>query len=110
MQHAHRVREVSAARRGGVAGRTAGIEAALAEERAYALGRAGLRLEDAIETWALLVEVGHATEDQIAAGLAEIRDAAWSLLVQRECVGFRGDNLGWIRRHYPIPSEAFRRI
>lgn len=110
MRPTDRVREVSAARRGGVAGRTAGIEAALAEERAYSLGRAGTRLEDAIDTWRLLVEVGCATDDQVQAALAEIRDAAWSLLVQRECAGFRGDNLGWIRRHYPIPAEATRRI
>lgn len=110
MRHAEHIREVSAARRGDVAGRTAGIEAALAEERAYSLGRAGTRLEDAIDTWRLLIEVGHATEEQVQAALTEIRDAAWSLLVQRECVGFRGDNLGWIRRHYPIPAEALRRV
>lgn len=88
----------------------AGIERALAEERADALGRAGDRLEDAIDTWELLVDVGRATEEQVGAALTEVRDAAWALLVQRECVGFRGDNLGWIRRHYRIPVAALRRI
>lgn len=88
----------------------AGVERALAEERADALGRAGTRLEDAIETWELLVEVGHATEAQVHAALLEVRDAAWALLVQRECVGFRADNLGWIRRHYAIPPSALARI
>ena len=102
-----RVHEIATARR---SGRMAGIERALAEERADSLGRAGDRLEDAIDTWELLVEVGHATESQVGAALQEIRDAAWALLVQRECVGFRGDNLGWIRAHYRIPMDAFRRI
>lgn len=88
----------------------AGVERALAEERADALGRAGTRLEEAIDTWELLIEVGHATEAQVHAALVEIRDAAWALLVQRECVGFRADNLGWIRKHYRIPATALRRI
>lgn len=88
----------------------AGIERALAEERADTLSRAGDRLDEAIDTWHLLVDVGHATEEQIHAALVEIRDAAWALLVQRECVGFRGDNLGWIRKHYAIPQAAFNRI
>ena len=106
----HRIREAATARRGGASGRTAGIEAALAEERAYSLTRAGERLEDAIDTWQLLQDVGFASDEQVATALTEIRDAAWALLVQRECVGFRADNLGWIRRHYAIPREALNRI
>ncbi len=104
------IRDVAAARRGNTSGRMLGVERALAEERADALGRAGTRLEDAIDTWRLLIEVGHATELQVAAALVEIRDAAWALMVQRECIGFRADNLGWIRKHYAIPPEALRRI
>lgn len=88
----------------------AGIERVLAEERADSLGRAGDRLEDAIDTWELLVEVGQATAQQVEAALVEVRDAAWALMVQRECVGFRGDNLTEIRRHYRIPSAALARI
>lgn len=110
MASARSIRDIAASRRGNTSGRMAGVERALAEERADALGRAGDRLEDAIGTWTLLVEVGHATEAQVQAALGEIRDAAWALLVQRECVGFRGDNLGWIRRHYPIPTAALARI
>lgn len=104
------VRDLAAMRRGSASGRMAGVERALAEERADALGRAGARLEDAIDTWQLLQDVGYANDEQVEAALVEIRDAAWSLLVQRECIGFRQDNLGWIRRHYPIPPAAFARI
>ena len=104
------IRDVASARRGGVSGRMAGIERALAEERADSLSRAGTRLEDAIDTWHLLQDVGYATDEQVGAALTEIRDAAWALLVQRECVGFRADNLGWIRKHYAIPREALARI
>lgn len=104
------IRDVAAARRGNTSGRMAGIERALAEERADSLGRAGDRLEDAIDTWHLLVDVGHATEEQVHAALLEIRDAAWALMVQRECVGFRGDNLAEIHKHYRIPAAALARI
>lgn len=104
------IRDVAAARRGTTSGRMLGVERALAEERADSLGRAGTRLEDAIDTWHLLQQVGYASEEQVAAALAEIRDAAWALLVQRECVGFRADNLGWIRTHYAIPRAALDRI
>lgn len=110
MSSSRRVRDLASARRGGTSGRMAGIERALAEERADALSRAGARLEDAIDTWELLVDVGYASEAQLGAALTEIRDAAWALLVQRECVGFRNDNLGWIRTHYRIPQAALRRI
>lgn len=110
MPSARAVRDLAAMGRGSTSGRTAGVERALAEERADALGRAGTRLEDAIDTWHLVQEVGHATDEQVQAALAEVRDAAWSLLVQRECTGFRQDNLGWIRRHYAIPPAALARI
>ncbi len=105
-----RVPDLAAVRRANTSGRMAGVERALAEERADALGRAGTRLEDALDTWYLLQEVGYATDEQVAAALFEVRDAAWSLLVQRECIGFRQDNLGWIRRHYAIPPAALARI
>lgn len=82
----------------------------LAEERANALGRVGHRLEEAIADWELLVEVGAATAEQVDAALTEVARAAWSLLVQRDCAGFRGDNLAWVRQHYPIPAAALRRI
>lgn len=88
----------------------AAIESELVEERANALGRVGERLEEAIDTWRLLVEVGAATEAQVEQALRDVRDAAWALIVQRECSGFRTDNLAWIRRYYDVPWAALRRI
>jgi hypothetical protein len=86
------------------------VDIDLAEERANALGRVGTRLEEAIADWQLLVEVGEATVEQVEAALDEVARSAWALLVQRDCAGFRGDNLQWIRRHYDIPAAALRRI
>lgn len=86
------------------------VEEALAAERANSLGRAGRRLEEAIDTHRLLVEVGAADAGQLDAALQEVTDAAYALIVQRECCGFRQDNMGWIRRHYAVPAAALRRI
>ena len=47
---------------------------------------------------------------RLEAVLTEVRDATYALLVQRDCIGFRMDNLAWIRRHYDIPDRALRRI
>lgn len=83
---------------------------ALAGERANALGRAGRRLEEAVDTHRLLVEVGRAEDQQIAASLRAVRDAAWALMVQRECAGFRSKDLAWLRTHYRVPAEVLRRL
>ncbi|MBW3663108.1 MAG: hypothetical protein KY469_08415 [Actinobacteria bacterium] len=83
------------------------VEVALIEERANALGRVGDRLEEALSAWRVAVDGDPAERE---AALVRVRDAAWALIVQRECVGFRCDNLRWIRRHYDIPPEAFRMI
>ena len=83
---------------------------ALAEERANALGRAGRKLEEAVDTHRLLVDVGVAPNDQVAEALRDVRDAAWALMVQRECAGFREPDLGWLVRHYRVPPEVLRRL
>lgn len=94
-----------------VAAATGGsIERQLRAEAADALGRAGDRLEDAIDTWHLLRDVGLATEDQLEHALRDLVHAVWALVVQRECAGFRIDNLAHIRRHYDIPEPALRRL
>lgn len=86
------------------------IEKALAGERASALGRAGRNLEEAIDIHRLLTEVGSASPEQIDKALSAVAYAAWSLIVQRECIGFRKNNLEYIRKHYQIPAAALRRI
>ncbi|MEE8601137.1 hypothetical protein [Euzebya tangerina] len=86
------------------------VEGALAEERANALGRAGRRLDEAIDTHRLLVEVGVATESQIAVALDAVAHEAWKLVVQRECAGFRSNAVDWVRTNYDIPAAALRRL
>ena len=85
------------------------VENQLSEERANALGRVGDRLEQAIAAWERL-DVGPdgSTEERHLALMA-VRDAAYALLVQRDCAGFRHGNLAWIRRHYAIPDAALPR-
>lgn len=86
------------------------VEVDLAEERANALGRVSERLQEAIEDHELLCAVGAATPEQVDRSIDEIATAAWNLLVQRDCAGFRGDNRRWIREQYDIPPAALRRF
>lgn len=88
----------------------AALEQELVAERAAALGRLGRRLQDAIDTHRLLVDVGEATSEQVDAALTAVGEAVWSLVVQRECAGFRGDVLGEIRAAYAVPDDAVRRM
>lgn len=89
---------------------TAALRQAFAGEQASALGKAGDRLEDAIDTYRLLIDVGAATQGQIAAALDEVVAAAYSLVVQRECTGFVHANRAWIQRYYDVPAEALARL
>ena len=91
----------------------------LAGERAHTLGRAGRRLEEALAAYrAALDDAAHAggnahqaaTADQVRAAFVRARDAAWALVVQRECAGFRSRDLGWLREHWQVPDEVLRQI
>lgn len=86
------------------------VESELVAERAASLGRAGTRLEDAIAAWRAVTDDAAARGDDRAAALAEVTAAAYALLVQRDCIGIRCDNLRWIREHYDLPTEALRRL
>lgn len=88
----------------------AALKQAFAGEQASALGKAGDRLEDAIDTYRLLIDVGVATEAQVAAALDAVVAAAYSLVVQRECTGFVHANRAWIQRYYDVPAEALARL
>ena len=91
-------------------GALAQVQLDLVEERANALGRVAERLQEAIEDHRLLRDVGAATDEQLDAALDEVATAAWNLLVQRDCAGFRGDNRHWIRQNYDLPGGAFHRF
>ena len=82
----------------------------LLEERAYALGRVGRRLERALARWKALEHAADVASPEVEEVLDEVRDATYALLVQRDCAGFRMDNFAWIQRHYDIPAAALRRI
>jgi hypothetical protein len=85
------------------------ILAEVANERATALGLAGARLTEAVAEYrALLEDDGDA--DAIAAAFTRTRDAAWALVVQRECAGFRSRNLNWLRETWQVPDEVIRQI
>lgn len=88
----------------------AAVECDFIAERASALGRIGSRLEAAIEAWERLRAAGEVDDPRVRAALHDVVEAAWALLVQRECAGFRVGNLRWIGRAYRVPDEALRRL
>ncbi len=81
-----------------------------AEERASALGVAGRRLEEAVANYRAVVEDTGSNAEQVAAAFKRARDAAWALMVQRECAGFRSRDLSWMRELWGVPDEVLRQI
>jgi hypothetical protein len=79
-------------------------------ERAHTLGRAAIRLEDALTAYRRLLDAGEPEAQQIETALQRARDAAWALVVQREAAGFRSRDFGWLREHWQVPEEVLRRI
>lgn len=113
-RHRETLRRLTAGR-GDLAGAFhVGVEQALVEERASALGRIGRRLEDALAQWRRVRDAaadGRADDPaEVDAALDAVARATHDLLIQRECSGFRMNNLAWIREHYDVPGEALRRI
>jgi hypothetical protein len=94
----------------------AALAAELAKERAEAAGRAGRRLDDALAEHArahadaLASPHGRVARDEEDRLLGAIASAVYALMVQRECLGFRRDNLRWIRRSYDLPPAVLRRL
>jgi uncharacterized membrane protein YqiK len=87
------------------------LHAEFARERADALGRAGRRLEEAIAEHREAVDAADGDLDPWVADLLleSIAERFHALVTQRECVGLRLDNVGWIRRHYDVPPGALYR-
>ncbi|HVE27071.1 MAG TPA: DUF6665 family protein [Sporichthya sp.] len=81
----------------------------IAGERAHALGRAARRVEETVAAYRAVTAAG-GDPDQVESALREARDAAWALVVQRECAGFRSRDLGWLKEHWQVPDEVLRRI
>jgi hypothetical protein len=85
------------------------VQQEIAEEKAGALGRSGLRLEHALETFRLheaaRATAAEASRDRLLWDLAERIEA---FVVQREACGLR--DLRHVLEHYDIPREAMARI
>jgi len=80
------------------------------EERGHTLGRAGRRLGETLAAYREVVEAEGSDPAEVAAALTRARDAAWALVVQRECAGFRSADLNWMREHWQVPDEVLRLI
>lgn len=77
--------------------------------QAESLGRAGRKLEASIERFNRAVETrasSHDCEDR----LDEVASCAWALVVQREVIGFRQENLRWVRDEFDVPVAALDRL
>ncbi|MDB4960150.1 MAG: hypothetical protein JWP01_149 [Myxococcales bacterium] len=78
------------------------IEYELQEGRAYALGRAGKRVEDAIA--ALATGTPHARELL----LSQAAEAVWEFIITRESAGFYDHAL--LEDAYGIPPQVMARV
>lgn len=72
-------------------------------EQAYSLGRAGKKVEAALQALA-----EHPPGEDRTAVLKAAADAVWGFLVQREVMGLRDRNA--IIAHYQIPREVLARL
>lgn len=84
------------------------VEQGLREEAARALGRAGDRLETALEAYRR--DAGTVGPEAERRHLDHIAGRLYALLVQRECAGAVHGNLEMIRAVYDIPEAAVRRL
>jgi len=81
----------------------------IAQEQAEALGLAGKKLQAAIDRFDNAVRERQSAVDDDSL-LSDIAARAWALIVQRELLGFKHENLRWILDHFPVPDAALRRL
>ncbi|USD39291.1 MULTISPECIES: DUF6665 family protein [Ferrimonas] len=84
------------------------LESEIAKEKATTLGRAGKRLQQAIDHY--YADIDGAGESQRQSLVEAVTDAVWALILQREFSGFCHQNLEWITEHYDVPQEAISRL
>lgn len=77
------------------------------EERGYALGVAGKRVENALEALRAFDAAGGSAEDR-APVLKEAATAVWYYFIQREACGIRNQKPAI--EHYGIPREVLMRL
>jgi hypothetical protein len=89
--------------------RLSDIQLEIAQEQAEALGLAGRKLQDSIDRFNDAVD-GELPSGAESGLIDEIAARAWALLVQRELIGFRHENLRWIRERFQIPDTVISRL
>lgn len=83
----------------------------LMREQAGALGRAGSKLESALQNYHnFIAKFGSSDTTKIDILLDDIAAKLWALALQRELIGFHHDNIEWIRRTFDIPDAALGRL
>jgi Family of unknown function (DUF6665) len=85
-----------------------GLEFEIAQEQAESLGVAGRKLQASIERYRAAVRRRHASERE--ALLNEIASRAWGLMVQRELIGFKQDNVRWMLDNFDLPAAALKQL
>lgn len=85
------------------------IELELAREQASALGRAGRKLRISLEHYESLRHCALSENDEKRL-IKEISDNVWALMLQREFLGFVGENMKWVRENYLIPDAAIENL
>ena len=85
------------------------IELEIAREQASALGRAGRKLRISLESYER-VRHKNLSENEEKPYINEISENVWSLILQREFLGFINDNIKWVRENYVIPDAAISNL
>jgi len=83
----------------------------LMREQASALGRAGSKLEIALQNYHNFITRSSSSDmTQLTVLLDDIAAKMWALALQRELIGFHHDNLEWIKDTYDIPDAVLGRL
>jgi len=87
------------------------LEYEIMREQAGALGRAGSKLESALQNYYnFIAQFGSSDTTKISVLLDDIAAKMWALALQRELIGFHHNNIEWISDTFDIPAAVFGRL
>ena len=86
-----------------------GLALEVAQEQAESLGLAGKKLGEAIDRFRASADRTRSEHEKDEL-VSEIASRAWGLMVQRELIGFRHENVRWVLDHFEIPEPALKRL
>lgn len=89
-------------------GRDNALELEIAKEKAGSLGIAGKKLQHSIDRYHEMFPAGATHRRDGLAG--DVADNLWALIVQREVVGLRHDNVKWVLQNYDVPEAALTKL